>query len=153
MSYPDAEYYITFLTQCYKDFEVSLEPVVCIGHPKKYSDMLLIIFFAIMALKQINYFKAQPAFLVERPDWMKRPKFKSVPHRTTLSRRYKQLSEKINVFHTLCKVFVTQCFVNLYFYAYPIDVRSQCFLIAVSLSVPPNAKRAFGVDLAGMICL
>ena len=98
MSYPDEKYYITFLSQCYKDFETSLEPTVCVGHPKKYSDRLLIIFFAIMSLKQINHFKAQYIFLLEHPDWMKRLKFTSVPHRTTLSRRYKQLAQQINLF-------------------------------------------------------
>lgn len=98
MSYPDQRYYITFFTQCYKDFEKSLAPTVCVSHPKMYSDSLLIIFFAIMTLKQINHFKAQHAFLLEHPDWVKKLKFKSVPHRTTLSRRYKQLSEKINLF-------------------------------------------------------
>ena len=49
MRYPDAKYYITLLTPCYKKFEASLDPTVCVGHPKKYSDMLLIIFFATTA--------------------------------------------------------------------------------------------------------
>ncbi len=36
LSYPNAKYYITFLTQYYKEFEASLEPTVWVGHPKKY---------------------------------------------------------------------------------------------------------------------
>ncbi|RKU29600.1 hypothetical protein C6497_05540, partial [Candidatus Poribacteria bacterium] len=98
MSYPDEKYYITFLSQRYMDFEKSLDSTVSVGRPQKYSDCLLIIFFTIMTLKQINHFKAQYMYLQQHPDWVKRLKFKSIPHRTTLSRRYKQLSQKIQLF-------------------------------------------------------
>lgn len=100
MSYPDMKDYITFFTKRYKDFEKSIssnesEPK---GRPKVHSDNSLIIFFAIMMLKGINQFKAQHVFLLEHPDWVKKLKFKSIPVRTTLSRRFKQLTPSIEQF-------------------------------------------------------
>lgn len=94
MCYPDAKYYITFFFQRYKDFEESIntnqtkDP----GRPKVYADSSFIVFFAFMELRGINRFKAQHLFLLTHPDWLKQFKFKSVPDRTTLSRRYKQLA-------------------------------------------------------------
>ena len=100
MSYPDMRYYITFLFRCYKDFEKSIyyNQLEQNGRPKVYSDISMIVFFAIMKLKEINRFKAQATFLAEHPDWVKRLKFKGTPSRTTLSRRYKQLAQVLEQF-------------------------------------------------------
>ena len=100
MSYPDMRYYITFFFKCYKDFEKSTyyNQTKGPGRPKVHSDSSLIVFFAIMMLKNINQFKAQAAFLSEHLDWVQRLKFKSVPSRTTLSRRYKQLTPILEQF-------------------------------------------------------
>ncbi len=100
MSYPDQRYYITFFSKRYKDFEKSInanqsKPK---GRPKVHPDSSLIIFFAIMLMRGINRFKAQHAFLCEHPAWVKKLKFKSIPDRTTLSRRYKQLAPRIEQF-------------------------------------------------------
>ena len=51
-----------------------------------------------MLLKGIHQFKAQHAFLLQHPDWVKKLEFKSIPDRTTLSRRYKQLATRIEQF-------------------------------------------------------
>ena len=100
MSYPDQKYYITFFFQRYKDFEKSINANASKpkGRPKVHPDIGLIIFFAIMMIKGINRFKAQHAFLREHPTWVKKLKFKSIPARTTLSRRYKQLAPRIEQF-------------------------------------------------------
>lgn len=100
MSYPDIVYYTTFFSQRYKDFEKSIssnesKPK---GRPKVHPDSSLIIFFAIMILKGVHQFKAQHAFLLEHPDWLKKLKFKSIPDRTTLSRRFKQLTLRMEQF-------------------------------------------------------
>ena len=100
MSYPDMKDYITFFSKRYKDFEkfISSNEAKPKGRPKVHPDCLLVIFFAIMILKGIHQFKAQHAFLIEHPDWVKKLKFKSIPDRTTLSRRYKQLTTRIEQF-------------------------------------------------------
>ncbi len=100
MSYPDMRYYITFFSYCYKDFEKSIRSNASKpkGRPKVHPDSSLIIFFAVMILKGIHPFKAQHAFLLGHPDWVKKLKFKSIPDRTTLSRRYKHLTTRIEQF-------------------------------------------------------
>ena len=100
MSYPDMSYYITFFSRCYKDFEkfINTNQSKPKGRPKVHPDCSLVIFFSIMILKGIHQFKAQHAFLLEHLDWVKKLRFKSVPDRTTLSRRYKQLTPRIEQF-------------------------------------------------------
>ena len=73
MSYPDMKDYITFFSKRYKDFEkfISSNESKPKGRPKVHPDCLLVIFFAIMILKGIHQFKAQHAFLIEHPDWVK----------------------------------------------------------------------------------
>ncbi len=53
MCYPDLKYYITFLFQRYKDFEVSINAnqTKPKGHPKVHSDSSLIVFFALWNLE------------------------------------------------------------------------------------------------------
>lgn len=100
MCYPDRRYYITFFFQLYRDFQKSLNPdqTKSKGRPRVHPESSLIIFFAIMMLKRIYRFKAQHTFLVEHREWVKRLKFESVPSRTTLSRRYKHLTETVEKF-------------------------------------------------------
>ena len=100
MCYPDQKYYIMFFFQRYKDFEVSIKynQTKGKGRPKIHSDSSLVVFFDFMELRGINRFKAQHLFLLTHADWLKRFKFKSVPDRTTLSRRYKQLTLRIEQF-------------------------------------------------------
>ena len=100
MSYPDKKYYITFFFQLYNDFEMSIKSnqTKGKGRRKTYADSSFIVFFAIMELRGINRFKAQHRFFQTHPDELKQFKFKSVPDRTTLSRRYKQLTPSIEKF-------------------------------------------------------
>ena len=100
MCYPDRNYYITFFFQLYKDFQKSThaQQTECKGCPKVYPESSLILFFAIMMLKRIHRFKAQHDFLLEHQEWVKRLKFESVPSRTTLSRRYKHLTARVEKF-------------------------------------------------------
>ena len=61
------------------------------GHPFAYPNPTFIVFFAIMQLRRLTRFKAQRRWLLTHPDWGQVIGFDRVPHRTTLSRRYKQL--------------------------------------------------------------
>ena len=63
-----------------------------------HSDPSLIVFFAIMTLREINRFKTEHKWLLANSHWVATLKFKAVPSRGTLSRRYKQLAPKIEAF-------------------------------------------------------
>ena len=93
MCYPDSEYYITLFFQLLKEFEAAtpLTRTERRGAPKVHADRCLIVFFALMLLKQIHRFKAQNRWLLTHPDWLSKLHFGTCPSRVTLSRRYKQL--------------------------------------------------------------
>ena len=61
------------------------------GHPFEYPHSTFIVFFAIMQLRRITRFKAQHRWRLTHPDGGQVIGFDRVPHRTTLSRRYKRL--------------------------------------------------------------
>jgi hypothetical protein len=61
------------------------------GHPFEYHHATFIVFFTLMQLRRITRFKAQHRWLLTHPDWQQVLGFPGVPHRTTLSRRYKRL--------------------------------------------------------------
>ena len=95
MSYPDHEYYITFLFERLEDFKASVnapQPQTY-GRPKSYADENLIVLLAILTLKGIYSFKAQHRWLKTHPQWLCHFKLEKVPSRATLSRRYKQLAD------------------------------------------------------------
>ena len=60
-----------------------------------HPDSSLIVFFTVMELKEVNRFKAQHTWLRANPHWLQTLKLKTVPSRDTLSRRYKQLTPKL----------------------------------------------------------
>ena len=68
------------------------------GRPYTYQDQVLIVFFTMMLIRRITTFKAQPRWLVRHPIEALRLGFENVPHRTTLSRRFKQLYEILQAF-------------------------------------------------------
>ena len=51
-----------------------------------------------MTLKAVNRFKAQHRWLVANPDWLPRLNLETVPSRVTLSRRYKQLTPRLEAY-------------------------------------------------------
>lgn len=61
------------------------------GHPFVYRHPKLIVFFTLMHFRQIFHFKTQHRWLTQHRDDQQVLGFASVPHRTTLSRRYKAL--------------------------------------------------------------
>lgn len=61
------------------------------GHPFEYKDKSLLIFFTLMQFLHITKFKAQHRWLSHHIEHHKALEFKTIPVRTTLSRRYKTL--------------------------------------------------------------
>jgi hypothetical protein len=59
------------------------------GHPFEYKDKSLLIFFTLMQFLHITKFKAQHRWLSHHLEHQKVLEFKTIPVRTTLSRRYK----------------------------------------------------------------
>ena len=98
MSYPDSDYYITFLFEQLETFNTSVgsESRPAVGRPKSYTDEWLIVLFALLTLKGIYSFKAQHRWLeIHLPPWFNLP---IIPSRATLSRRYKQVACRLEAF-------------------------------------------------------
>ena len=68
------------------------------GRPYVYTEKLLIVFFTMMMLKQITAFKAQRRWLKKHPQAQRTLGFPALPHRTTLSRRYKASAAVVEAF-------------------------------------------------------
>jgi Transposase DDE domain len=68
------------------------------GHPFLYHHKVLIVFFVIMQQRHIFRFKAQHRWLKQHPDMRASLQFDAVPHRSTLSRRYKALYDVVRDF-------------------------------------------------------
>ena len=102
MCYPDRNSYITFLFQLLEEFEASVHSnrTARRGCPKVHSDSSLIVFFAVMELKEVSRFKAQHTWLRANPHWLQTLKLDTVPSRVTLFRRYKQMAPKLKAFVT-----------------------------------------------------
>ena len=68
------------------------------GHPFMYEHKALIVFFVVMQHRRIFHFKAQRRWLKRHPETREVFGFATVPHRSTLSRRYKALYEVVRDF-------------------------------------------------------
>ena len=71
-----------------------------ITHAKSftYSSSSFIIFFMLMQLRGIYGFKTQSRWLINHPEALQLLGWQQPPHRTTIARRYKALSEIIAAF-------------------------------------------------------
>ena len=69
-----------------------------LGRPYTYSEQVLIVFFTLMIVRGITDFKAQRRWLESHPQERAALGFEQIPHRTTLSRRFKSLYETIQAF-------------------------------------------------------
>ena len=68
------------------------------GSPFTYGEEMFIIFFMIMQFRQIHKFKAQWRWLCAHPEMLALLGWAKVPHRTTISRRYKDLYDVVQEF-------------------------------------------------------
>ena len=100
MGYPDRDYYITFLFEQLETFNTSIgsESPPTLGRPKSYADEWLIVLFAILTLKGIYSFKAQHRWLEIHLPGIPQLNLQTVPSRATLSRRYKQIACRLEMF-------------------------------------------------------
>lgn len=94
---PDFNDYVALI---YNRFEAFVQSKVSkkIGHPYWYEQQEMIVFFMWMQFKKIYEFKAQWRWLTQHPEALAVLHWDNVPHRTTLSRRYKKLYPVIQDF-------------------------------------------------------
>ena len=68
------------------------------GHPFDFKDKSFLIFFVWMQIRHTTEFSAQHRWLQHHPEHRKRLLFQRLPHRTTISRRYKALYNTLQDF-------------------------------------------------------
>ena len=91
MALPTFANYVTLLWTLFDRFIQSQSARVHRGHPFVYQHQRLIVFFTLMHFRQIFHFKTQHRWLTQHLDYRQVLGLATVPHRTTLSRRYKAL--------------------------------------------------------------
>lgn len=92
-----ADYVRTYFT-LFEYFQQERGKVAHNGHPFTYADQVLIVFFTMMIARRITGFKTQHRWLLQHLHeaiWLG---FEQIPHRITLSRRYKSLYPTVQAF-------------------------------------------------------
>ena len=90
--------YVTLIYNRFEAFVQSSASAKKLGHPYVYQQQSMIVFFMWMQFKKIYKFKTQWRWLSQHQDELEVLNWDDVPHRTTLSRRYKALYEVIQDF-------------------------------------------------------
>lgn len=98
MKAPTRDDYVGLYFTLFEQFQQEQENTLHFGHPFDYEAGLLIVFFTIMMVRRITAFKAQHRWLSHHPDEAAGLGFEQIPHRTTLSRRYKSLYASLQDF-------------------------------------------------------
>lgn len=83
--------YVRLIYNRFEAFTQESAAVKRAGHPYVYAQKSVIVFFLWMQLKRIYSFKTQWKWLQQHPEALAVLGWTRVPHRTSLSRRYKQL--------------------------------------------------------------
>ena len=91
MDEPALTDYVTLIYNLFERFVQQSDACAKRGHPYVYQNQSLIVFFMMMQFRRIYQFKTQWRWLKAHPERHELLGFKSVPHRTTLLRRYKAL--------------------------------------------------------------
>jgi len=78
------------------------------GRPFTFSEQAMIVLFTIFQHRRIFHFKAQRRWLVAHPEMLPLLGLSRVPHRTTFSRRFKQLYETIQAFVAFIGQYATE---------------------------------------------
>ncbi|NJR12394.1 hypothetical protein HC776_00415 [bacterium] len=90
--------YVSLLYNRFEAFVQASATVKEIGRPFVYQHKSLIVFFLWMQFKRIYQFKTQWRWLGQHPEALGVLNWEQIPHRTTLSRRYKHLAAVIEEF-------------------------------------------------------
>lgn len=98
MDQPDFTHYVTLINTYFDRFVQASDACAKRGHPYVYQNQGLIVFFMMMQFRRIFQFKTQWKWLRSHPDQCEQLGFVSIPHRTTLSRRYKALAPVLEEF-------------------------------------------------------
>lgn len=91
MDQPDFTHYVTLINTYFDRFVQASTACAKRGHPYVYQNQVLIVFFMMMQFRRIFQFKTQWKWLKSHPDQCEQLGFATIPHRTSLSRRYKAL--------------------------------------------------------------
>ena len=98
MQAPTRADYVRVYFTLFDLFEQEQEHIVHCGHPFEYADQILIVFFTMMCIRRITAFKAQHRWLLHHMHEAITLGFEQIPHRVTLSRRYKALYPILQAF-------------------------------------------------------
>lgn len=98
MQAPSQADYVGIYFTLFEQFEQTQAEKSKMGRPFVYTEKTLIVFFTMMMIRRIVEFKAQRRWLETHPEEVNKLDFQGVPHRTTLSRRFKRLYEPIQDF-------------------------------------------------------
>ncbi len=100
MELPSKDDYVETYFTLFEKFEQGRNQPPGRGRPYEYEERILIVFFTMMMIRRITAFKAQRRWLNRHPLEAQQLGIAGIPHRTTLSRRFKQMYETIQMFTT-----------------------------------------------------
>jgi hypothetical protein len=95
---PSLADYVHIYFTLFDRFRQTKAKTACRGRSFTYTEKLLIVFFTMMLIRRITNFKAQHRWLTAHRENAQQLGFPSIPHRTTLSRRFKNLSTTVRAF-------------------------------------------------------
>ena len=98
MELPSKGDYVETYFTLFEQFQQGRNPSTRRGRSYTYEDQVLIVFFTMMMIRRITAFKAQHRWIGSHPMEAQQIGIKGMPHRTTLSRRFKQLYETVQMF-------------------------------------------------------
>lgn len=100
MSHPNPTFddYVHVMRSLFHNYQQSTLSHHGRGRMFTYSQVTLILFFTIMAFRRIFKFKTQNRWLSNHKEEAKSLGFPDIPHRTTLSRRYKDMYNIVQEF-------------------------------------------------------
>lgn len=91
MQAPTRADYVRVYFTLFERFQQERGKDIHYGHPFEYADRVLIVFFTMMSIRRITAFQAQHRWLTQHWQEAIVLGFEQIPHRITLSRRYKTL--------------------------------------------------------------
>jgi hypothetical protein len=98
MDQPTFTDYVALIYNLFDEFVQQSDACTKRGRPYVYGNQVLIVFFMVMQYRRIFEFKAQRRWLETHLTEREQMGFATIPHRTTLSRRYKALAPVLEDF-------------------------------------------------------
>jgi len=90
--------YVALIYNRFEAFVQSSGEVSKLGKPYVYQNQSMMVFFMWMQFKKMYKFKTQWRWLKQHPESLSVLSWQTVPHRSTISRRYKALSDVVQAF-------------------------------------------------------